>query len=226
MEPAGTQDWGDATLNRPLTTGDKLWADQDGRAELDIGSAAIRLGSNTGVSFLNLDDRTAQLNVTAGTVIAHVRDLQQDEVFEIDTPNIALTVQQPGDYRVEVNDAGDTTVVKVSDGQAQAVGTGQSVPIHTQQAVTFQGTEQLAVDTGSLGAPDSLDEWSLDRDHRAESSQSAQYVAPDVAGYQDLDDYGSWETEPDYGNVWVPTTVAVGWAPYHFGRWVWISPWG
>src|SRR5215468_623084 len=56
LQPAGVQDWTAATLNRPLTTGDKLWSDQGSRAELDLGDAVIRLGSNTGFSFLNLDD--------------------------------------------------------------------------------------------------------------------------------------------------------------------------
>ena len=44
LEPAGDQEWATADVNRPLTTGDKLWTDQDSRAELDIGAAAIRLG--------------------------------------------------------------------------------------------------------------------------------------------------------------------------------------
>src|SRR5690242_8579156 len=71
LQPAGVDDWTDATLNRPLTTGDKLWADQNSRAELDIGSAVIRLGSSTGLAFLNLDDSVAQVNLTAGTAIVH-----------------------------------------------------------------------------------------------------------------------------------------------------------
>ena len=29
FEPAGTDDWVDATVNRPITTGDKLWSDRD-----------------------------------------------------------------------------------------------------------------------------------------------------------------------------------------------------
>src|SRR5947207_2071539 len=59
LQPAGVQDWAAATLNRPLTTGDRLWADQDARAERDMGDAAPRLGATTGFSFLNLDDHTA-----------------------------------------------------------------------------------------------------------------------------------------------------------------------
>src|SRR3989440_11913704 len=109
LQPAGVQDWAEASVNRPLTTGDKLWTDQSSRAELDIGAAAIRLGATTGFSFLNLDDHTAQMQGTAGTRIVRVRDLQADQTYACDTPNIALSLQQPGEYRVEGNDAGDTT---------------------------------------------------------------------------------------------------------------------
>jgi len=41
-----------------LTTGDKLWADRDSRAELQLGGATIRMGASTGFSFLDLDDHT------------------------------------------------------------------------------------------------------------------------------------------------------------------------
>jgi hypothetical protein len=228
LQPAGVEDWADATVNRPLTTGDKLWTDRDSRAELDIGSAAIRLGSMTGLSFLNLDDQNAQMNITAGSAIVHVRDLGEDQSFEIDTPNVAVTLQSPGDYRVQVNEAGDTTVVKVSDGDAQVSAAGQSVPLHTQQAFTFAGTDQVTADATSVGAPDALDSWSLERDHRSEQAQAqtSEYVSPDVAGADDLADYGTWESTPEYGPVWTPTVVAAGWSPYHYGRWVWVAPWG
>ena len=228
LQPAGVNDWADATVNRPLTTGDKVWADRDSRAELDIGSATIRLGSMTGLSVLNLDDRSAQMNITAGTAIVHVRDLGEDQSLEVDTPNVAVALQSPGDYRVQVNEAGDTTVVKVSNGDAQVSASGQAVPLHTQQALSFTGTDQVTAETASVGAPDALDSWSLDRDRRSEQAeaQTSEYVSPDVAGADDLADYGTWESTPEYGPVWTPTVVAAGWSPYHFGRWVWVAPWG
>src|SRR5690242_3175366 len=154
LEPAGTSSWTSAALNRPVTLGDKLWTDQNSRAELDIGDAVIRLGSTTGFSFLNLDEQTAQMQVTAGTVIVHVRTLANGEHDEIDTPNLALTLNQPGTYRVEVSDSGDTTIVKVDDGDALATGGGQSYPIAAQHSVTFTGTNTLAADFATLGAPD------------------------------------------------------------------------
>ena len=226
LQPAGVNDWTNATVNRPLTTGDKIWADRDSRAELDLGIAAIRMGSTTGFSFLNLDDHTAQMNVTAGTVIVHVREAGQDQTFEVDTPNVAVTLLGPGDYRVEVNDAGDATVVKVSDGDAEVAATGQTVPVHTQQAYLFSGTNQVTADRASLGAPDSLDSWSLDRDRREQqAAQQNDYVDPEVAGASELNDYGNWESTPEYGAVWTPTDVPEDWAPYQYGRWVWVSPW-
>ncbi|MFZ0038440.1 MAG: hypothetical protein WAK91_13510, partial [Candidatus Acidiferrales bacterium] len=68
VQPAGADDWGAAGVNRPITTGDKLWSDQDSRAELSLGSAAIRLGSQTAFTILNLDDQIAQISINEGTV--------------------------------------------------------------------------------------------------------------------------------------------------------------
>ncbi|HEV2270108.1 MAG TPA: DUF6600 domain-containing protein [Steroidobacteraceae bacterium] len=227
LEPAGTSSWTSAAVNRPLTLGDKVWTDQNSRAELDIGDAVIRLGSTTGFSFLNLDEQTAQMQVTAGTVIVHVRSLANGEQDEIDTPNLALTLQQAGTYRVEVSDSGDTTIVKVDDGEALATGGGQSYPLTAQQSITFTGTSTLSADYASIGAPDSLDDWSMQRDQQQQQQAAAEqdYVPPDTVGADDLGSYGGWESTPDWGYAWFPS-VAVGWAPYTIGYWAWVSPWG
>ncbi len=227
LEPAGTNTWTGATINRPLTLGDRVWTDRDSRAEIDIGDAVIRLGSTTGFSFLNLDEQTAQMEVTAGTVVVHIDSLASGEQDEIDTPNVALTLQQAGTYRVDVNDSGDTTVVKIAEGAALATGGGQSYPVAAQQSVTFTGTSALAAEYATLGAPDSLDDWSLQRDQQ-EQQQAAvaqDYVPPDTVGGDDLGSYGGWQDTPDWGYAWFPS-VGADWAPYSLGYWVWISPWG
>jgi hypothetical protein len=226
LQPAGVQDWIAATLNRPLGTGDRLWSDQSSRAELDLGTAGVRLGSNTGFGFLNLDDRSAQMQLSAGALIVSVRELQPGESYEVDTPNVALALQQPGVYRVEVNDQGTATAVAVSEGSAQAAGGGQTVAIGAQQVATFTGTDTLAWNSTTLGAPDDFDDWSAERERELAQSASAAYVANDVPGTQDLDNYGHWEQAPEYGPVWVPTAVVVGWVPYRYGHWLWVTPYG
>jgi hypothetical protein len=230
FEPAGLDEWTSAELNRPLTTGDRLWTDEGGVAELDAGPVVIRMGGTTGFSFINLDDHTVQMQLTAGTLIVHVSDMGDQESYEVDTPNLALSLQQPGEYRLEVNDSGDATVVKVTDGLAVAMSGAQSVPVQTQQVMMFTGSAQagaqLAMSAGALGPPDDLDSWSATRDQQAEESPSRQYVADDVPGSQDLDDNGRWQDTPDYGYVWTPVVVPVGWVPYRFGQWLWVPPWG
>jgi hypothetical protein len=47
-----------------------------------------------------------------------------------------------------------------------------------------------------------------------------------MTGAEDLDRYGRWDRHPDYGPLWIPARVSPGWAPYRFGHWTWISPWG
>ncbi|HEY6125433.1 MAG TPA: DUF6600 domain-containing protein [Steroidobacteraceae bacterium] len=229
MQPAGEEEWAPALLNRPLTTGDRLWAERDARAEIQVGPASVRLGSNTGFSFLNVNDNTIQMRMTAGVLFVSVRTLGDSEQIEIDTPNVALSLLRAGTYRVEVNDAGDSTVVKVSEGAVQATGPSQDIVVHSQQVVTFDGVDNLVARHATLGAPDEFDSWNLERDRRddrAATSRTAEYVSPDVTGYQDLDDNGTWSSEAEYGYVWTPSRVAVGWAPYRYGRWVWVSPWG
>lgn len=227
LQPAGVTEWTPAQLNRPLTSGDRLWSDQGSRAELDLGNAVVRLGSGTGFSFLNLDDHGAQMQLPAGTLIVLVRDMQAGDQYEIDTPNLAVSLREPGVYRVEVNEAGDHTIIKVSVGSALAEGGGQSVILRTQQQGLFSGTQLLTYERDALAAPDELDAWSAERDHALQNSVSAEYVAADVPGTQDLDNNGTWEAVPEYGYVWVPTiVVGVLWAPYRFGHWAWIAPWG
>ncbi len=52
------------------------------------------------------------------------------------------------------------------------------------------------------------------------------YIPREVVGYQQLDPYGSWAQDPSYGAVWYPRVTVADWAPYRYGHWEWISPWG
>jgi hypothetical protein len=226
FDPAGQQDWVEATPNRPMTTGDKLWADKDSRAELQLGSASIRLSANTGMSFLNLDDRTVQIQLTSGALNVRVRRLNRDDVFEIDTPNQAFSVYQPGSYRLEASEDGSYTVISVREGQGESTGNGQTFTLHRGQKGTFSGTETLNAEVDNIGEPDQFDNWAYQREHRYEGSRSAHYLSPDVVGYEDLDDNGDWRDDSNYGHVWFPNHVEADWAPYHNGHWAWVAPWG
>lgn len=228
FQPAGTDDWVNAVLNRPMTTGDKLWADNGARAEMHIGSASLRIAGNTGFSFLNLADNITQIRLTAGMLRIRVKRLEENETFEVDTPNLAFSVLRPGVYRINVNENGDSTIIKVRDGQGEITGGGAAYNIHAHEMGTFNGTDSLTADLDNYGNfdDDDFDQWCADRDRHEDLAISSRYVSPDVIGYEDLDEYGGWRQVPEYGAVWFPHTTIVGWAPYRYGHWAYIYPWG
>lgn len=225
-EPAGASDWSYASVNRPLTTGDQLWNDANARSELHIGSTAVRLGASTNLDILNLDDSNAQLKVTQGTLSTHVRDLAPGSAYEIDTPNVALAVTRPGEYRVDVAPDGSTTTVTVRRGAITAYGDSGQMPLAAGQQLTFSGTNLQVASDDQTPPPDTFDRWAEARDAAAERSISARYVSREIPGYEDLDANGTWRDDPQYGEVWVPSAVPFGWAPYHDGHWAWVAPWG
>ena len=226
FQPGGENDWVTAVLNRPLVTGDNLWADEDSRAEVHIGSTALRLGAKTGITLLEVSDRAVQIRLAQGSLIVNVRHVDDEDSYEVDTPNVAFVVMQPGDYRIDVDPDGNRTDVTVWRGRGEVTGGGSSYTVVANQYATFTGSDSLNYDLGQIPDQDGLDSWASDRDQDEERSDSANYVSRETTGYEDLDEYGTWSYVAGYGPCWRPTGVALGWAPYRFGHWIWVGPWG
>jgi hypothetical protein len=226
LQPGGQGDWGSAAKNRPMTIGDKIWADKDSRAELQAGTAAIHLGSMTALSFLNLDEGITQMRLAEGSVNFRVSELRQGDVFEVDAPNLAFIVKQAGAFRIDVNENGDSARVTVIRGEGEVTAAGKTYEVHAGERAEFTGTDNIESSIDKAPGPDGLDRWAEERDRKEDNSVSGQYVSRDTPGYSDLDDYGDWRDEPEYGHVWYPREVAPDWAPYSNGYWNWVGPWG
>lgn len=227
FQPAGDGGWVEAGLNRPLITGDSLYADRGSRAELEIGAASIRLDESTSFRLLNLDDSFAQMEVTEGVLNLRVRRLFDGDSYEIDTPTLAFVIDQPGVYRVDIAPDGGSTMVTVFEGGGNIYGENNaSYAVRDGQSYRFFDSALRDYETLDLPRQDDFDRWCFERDGRYERSVSRQYVSEEVIGYADLDDHGSWSTAPTYGSIWYPSRVESGWAPYRNGRWTWIDPWG
>jgi hypothetical protein len=201
--------------------------DQNSRAELQAGQAALHLGSMTAISFLNLDQNITQVRLAEGKLNFRVREILQGDTYEVDTPNLAFTVREAGDFRIDVNENGDYTSVTAIRGQGEIAAGGQTYPLHAGERADVTGTDNnVQFSTAAAPAPDDLDRWAQDRDLKEDNSASAKYVSRDMVGYSDLDDYGTWSEQPDYGPVWRPNTVEPDWAPYSYGYWNYVGPWG
>lgn len=225
--PSGEKEWTDADLNRPLVAGDKLWTDKGIRAEIQIGSSVVRMDGRTRVTLLALDDQSAQLSVTQGTVYMRVRNLPEGENFEIDTPNLAWRAAYPGDYRIDVDAQQGVTRVTVASGTGAVYGEkGQALPLGGGQQISFKGRALEKVNVQESPPQDNFDRWAAERNRRDDQSVAARYVPRDAVGYPLLDAAGEWREDPNYGTVWFPQGVPAKWAPFRNGRWDWIAPWG
>ena len=226
MEPAGVDEWTPSDINRPFTTGDYLYADQNSAAELHLDNAAVRMGGQTSFGFLNLDDRTEQIKLTEGDLYIRVHNLTPDQVLEVDTPNAAVNLLRDGVYRFRVDANGNMSFVVVRQGQAEITGGGQAFTLNPNNSVTLTGVSPLSYDVEVAPQPDAFDQWSEQRDSAEAQAAASLYVPPTMIGSEDLNANGSWQQTPEYGAVWYPRTVAAGWAPYSLGHWAWIEPWG
>ncbi|HUS25144.1 MAG TPA: DUF6600 domain-containing protein [Candidatus Binatia bacterium] len=226
FSPGGESEWSGAVVNRPLFNGDRLWVDASARAELQLGATSLRVGDETSLAILNIDDRMAQMQLTQGALDIRVWRLDPNQVIEIDTPNLAYVIRQPGSYRVDVDAKEGSTGVTVRAGAATLYGEGRAFRVGPADTWRFYDTQLTDYDTYRAAAPDDLQRFATDRDRRWERSASARYVSRDMIGFQDLDEYGTWRQVRDYGWVWAPTRVARDWAPYRDGHWSWVEPWG
>ena len=226
FSPAGDDQWVRAVVNRPLVAGDRLWSDQGSRGEMQMTNASVRFGPLTSVSLLNLDDRIGQLEIAQGSLQVQVRRMNPGDTVEIDTPNFAFSITRAGSFRFEVDPQDGSTLVAVRTGEGDAYGEGAAYRISAGQVLRFYGTDLRDHENLALGQPEGFERWALSRQSRYEGSVAARYVAPEVVGYEDLDQFGTWQTVAEYGNVWTPRKVPSGWAPYRYGHWAWIDPWG
>ena len=226
---ADQQAWSPAVLNYPVIAGESFWTEPGARAELQVGAAAIRLDDTTSLDVVALGDRATRLFLAQGALNLHLEALPPGGV-EIATPRGAVTLLAPGTYHIAVSDAADTAPgwlqAMVLDGSARMSGLRSGVEIRAGESAVLQG-DPPRVTLSEASATD-FDNWALARDERErEREQTAlRYLSPEATGAADLDAYGSWGSDPGYGAVWYPSAVAADWAPYRYGHWAWIPPWG
>jgi hypothetical protein len=218
--------WTDAERNRPLTTGDRLSTAGGARVELRVGSTVLRLGGGTEVEMVRLDDERLTFQLHNGSLALRVRSREKAAEIDIVTREARLLPMRAGHYRFD-RERDDTTFAASWKGDLRVDGAGRLTAGTGQRLELYRSRE------GELrhiwrGLPsDNFATWALGEDERDERRAAASgHVSPEMTGAEDLDRWGQWDRHPDYGPIWTPATVVVGWAPYRYGRWVWVRPWG
>lgn len=224
--PAGVQEWAKAILNRPLIAGDRLYTEARARLELELGASALRLDERSAAEILDLDDEVAQFFLSEGRANLYVRRIFEGQVYEIATPVAAVVVRSPASLTVEVPPGGGPLRVAVWHGHAEVVGDGRRIAL--------SGGEELLASDRSLAdhlirrdpREGDFERFAFARDREFDRAASLRYVPDDLIGYRELDRHGSWTYVREYGPVWFPSRVSVGWTPYRYGHWAWLPVYG
>lgn len=217
--------WEPARANQPVTTETALWVPPGSQAELRIGSAAVRLDGNTQAVFSQLDDHGIAIDVAQGTVRARVRNLPTGDAFSLSAEGVRAEALQPGDYRVAYDPDLRAYTVRALAGRLRVVTPTNSVNLEAGQESLVErggGTLQLR----AIGPRDDFDRWAEARDREHDRLIASRYVSPETTGIEALDEHGRWEIDSGYGAIWYPAAVPYGWAPYRYGHWAWLAPWG
>ena len=217
-------EWVSAERNRPLTSGDRVATDNNARADVRIGSTTLRLDAGSELEIIAIDDDHIGLQLHGGSVAARLRDAEAANEFELRTGEGRFIVHRPGRYRFDRRDA--SSHVTVWSGEAVYEGPGSALTVDAGQRAEFWIENGAAQYSLTDPVNDAFASWADQRDRNDERSVAQQYVSPEMTGAEDLDRYGQWQQVPEYGTVWYPRVVPVGWAPYRTGHWVWVSPWG
>jgi len=224
--PQGEEEWTDLPPNRPITVGDRLWTDRGARAELQVGTSTLHLDGESHLGVSELEERALKVILQQGSLNLRVREVAQGENVEVDTPNLAFRALQAGDYRIDVDARSGATRITVASGLGTVFGEGgESLHMGAGQNASFAG-RFLAEVQGPGYRQDDFALWAAERNRAEDDSVAARYVPRGVVGYSQLDQYGSWGQDPNYGAIWYPTVQVANWAPYRYGHWSWISPWG
>jgi hypothetical protein len=211
-----------ATPNWPISTGAVIHTGERGRAEIWIDSTALRLADDSQVDFARVDDQQVAIELVTGRLAVSIMEAEQAADLVLRLPGADLRFLAAGRYRLDVNGGRSELTTLAGLASVEHAGGRLQVAAGNKALLFADGSMRVA----SADRVDAFDHWVGERENLTLASQARRHVSPYMTGYQDLDGHGDWQAHGEYGSVWYPRAIAADWAPYRFGRWAWVAPWG
>ena len=144
IQPAGSDDWNQAELNWPIGPGDRIFTDNDGRAEIQLGQTFFRIGPNSDVTLTEDTASSIAVGVAQGAVHVRCQGLWQGQSLHLDTPSGSATLDQPGEMRVDVFTGEQAAIFTPLAGQIAVNGAGNYYQeVYTGQALELAGSNPV-----------------------------------------------------------------------------------
>ena len=219
------KDWVATVKDAPFGREDALYSDQNGKAELIMpNNTWIRIGGNTQLQLIALQTDVTEVDVASG--LARFYNRSSNVLVKATTP-FGYVVAQPG----------STFDLYVGDQSVEVIALKGTVTfIHAGDDAKYEvvpGSPSIIADARQVGAGESnvdadWDDWNAGRDtlwaqRVSVKGESVRYLPPELQDQAyDLEENGRWESVNYQGQrrqLWRPTRVSAGWAPFTEGRW-------
>ena len=195
--------------------GDRLATERDGRAELALGSATLRLDESTAVTVADLDASAVRLELAEGAASLHLYELLESETFEVVTLNTTIAFREPGEYRVDITPSGATELQRArrqcGSRDGWRPGARGRRPARAARGARRGCEPRHAAGGGRLRR--------MGAGARSAARGVGARPSSDAYGEETLDDYGEWSDDPSYGQSWMPSYAYGGYDPFSYGYW-------
>lgn len=218
--------WQPAELNLPIGARAALATEPASRLEVRIGSLGLWLAPDSQVGMSDLDDGNTVAELAHGRLVLRLRTPAAGERLAVTAEGARFVIESAGAFRAEFDARRHRFTVHVQDGSARLVLGTQELVLKENQWAAADARMQVVLEQGSGDTRVPLDDFAERRDRRNERASATGRLPPDLTGAAALDGHGSWRTDPVYGAVWYPDNLPPDWAPYRYGHWRWVAPWG
>ncbi|MBI3346686.1 MAG: hypothetical protein HY020_05680, partial [Burkholderiales bacterium] len=220
------REWTRLTRNQTVGEGDRLRTDDRARISLRTGSTTIWVDERSDLELNQLDEGQTLLQIDRGDVALRLRSPESAAETRLRTREGTVQPEREGLYRVEQLDRGSKLYVWQGRMRFEWARGASPVSLGTGEQVELWWPDGPRAERSPLYS-DGFGDWVLAESRDEGDRPVARYVSPEMTGAEDLDRYGRWESAPEFGTVWIPTTVVVAdWAPYRYGHWAWSRHWG
>ncbi len=229
LRPNDDEEWGQADVNQPVFEGSELFADEGSTGEVVLGdNRYVRFADGADLEFTQLDSENVQLDVTAGTVTLALDELEASEHYELNTPGGAIVPSAGGEFRIDIDDNGDTWLT-VRRGTAQVSTPNGTFELKEGDRVNLTVDNSSAIEIAQYdrtSPPDDWDTWNDERRVYYTGLTTVEHPAPvrdlygrtDIFGIAALAAFGIWRAIDNDRYVWQPR-VDRNWQPYQNGYW-------
>jgi hypothetical protein len=217
--------WTEAGRNDPVASGMSVRTEAEARAVLRVGADLIAFSGGSEADLLKLDDAGTAIALRRGRLGLRLSEVDSGHEVEITVPSGALRLSAPGEYDIVAGDGKSPARVAVLAGEARFSGKGLDAVVASGGATLLSGSDPVTMLPGGTDEDEFVGWW---RGRKRDSADAPvlRHVSAAVTGHEMLDGNGAWEKIAGLGDVWFPKDLPRDWAPYRYGHWRWIGPWG